>query len=109
MSASPTGHLDDLAGTLDLVALLDERVLAHQHGADAVFLQVEHQSHDVMGELEHLGGHRILQTLDPGHAVADLHDGADLLDLDTRLVALDAGLKDGCDLLRTQFQLNPPN
>jgi hypothetical protein len=53
-------HLDDSAGPLDLIALLDEGVLAHQHRADAVFLQVEHQTHDVVGELEHLGGDRIL-------------------------------------------------
>ncbi len=97
------------AGALDLVALFDERVLAHQHGADAVFLEVEHQSHDVVRELEHLRGDRVLQALDAGHAVAHLHDRADLLDLDASLVALDARLKDARYLLRTQFQLNPPN
>ena len=36
--------LDDLAGALDEVALFDEGVLAHQHGADAVLFQVEHQA-----------------------------------------------------------------
>ena len=77
-------HLDDLAGALDLVALFDEGVFAHEHGADAVLLQVEHQAHDAVGQLEHLGGHRVLQALDAGHAVADLHDGAHFLDVDAR-------------------------
>ncbi len=102
-------HLDDLAGALDLVALFDERVFAHEHGADAVFFEVEHQAHDAVRQLEHLGGYRVLQPLDAGHTVADLHDGAHLLDVDARLVALDAGFKDAGYLLRTQLQLNPPS
>ena len=102
-------HLDDLARALDLVALFDEGVLAHQHGADAVLFEVEHQTHDPVRQLQHLRGHGVLQPLDAGHAVAHLHDGAHLLDVDAGLIALDARLKDACYLLRTQLQLNPPS
>ena len=82
-------HLEDAAGALDAVALLDERVLAEQHGADVVLFEVEHQADDVVRELEHLHGHGVPQAVDAGDAVADLEDGADLFDLDLGLVVLD--------------------
>ena len=37
-------HLQHAAGALDEVALLDERVLAEQHGADVVLFEVERQA-----------------------------------------------------------------
>ena len=48
------GHLEHAAGALDQVALLDEGVLAEQHGADVVLFEVERQADDVVRELEHL-------------------------------------------------------
>ncbi len=100
--------LDDVAGPLDDIALFDEGVFPHEHGADAVFLQVEHQADDVVGQLEHLRGHRVLEPLDTRDAVAHLDHGAHFLEIHPRLVLLDTRLKDAGYLLRTQLQLNPP-
>ena len=75
---------------------------------DAVLLQVEHQPHDPVRELEHLGGHGVLQPVDAGDAVAHLEDRAHFLDVDLSLIVQDLGLEDGRYLLRTQLQLNPP-
>ena len=54
-------HLQHPAGALDEVALLDERVLAEQHGADVVLFEVEHQAGDAVRQLEHLHGHDALR------------------------------------------------
>ena len=64
---------------------------------------------DIVGQLEHLGGHRVLQPLDAGNAVAHLDDGAHFLEIHPGLVLLDTRLKDAGYLLRTQLQLNPPS
>ena len=39
-------HLDDAAGAAHLVALLDERVVAQEHGADVVLLEVQREAGD---------------------------------------------------------------
>ena len=96
-------HLQHAAGALDEVALLDEGVLAEEHGADVVFFEVEGQPDDVVRELEHLHGHAVAQAVDTSDPVADLEDGADLFDLDLGLVALDLGLQDGGDLFGSQL------
>ena len=97
------GHLEHAAGALDVVALLDEGVLPKKHGADVVLFEVQHQAHDVVRELEQLGGHAVAQAVDAGDAVADLEDGADLFDLDLGLIALDLSLQDGGDLFGSQL------
>ena len=43
------GHLDDVAGAADRVALLDEGVLAEQHDADVVLLEVQHEAGHAVG------------------------------------------------------------
>ena len=53
-SSSPTGHLEQAAGALDLVALLDLVPLAEQHGADVVGLEVEREAGHVVRQLEQL-------------------------------------------------------
>ena len=97
------GHLEHPAGALDEVALLDEGVLAEEHGADVVFFEVEGQPDDVVGELEHLHGHAVAQAVDTSDPVADLEDGADLFDLDLGLIVLDLGLEDRGDLFGSQL------
>ncbi len=44
------GHAHDAAGALDLVALFDLGVLAHQHHADLVFFQVHGDAGNVVRE-----------------------------------------------------------
>ena len=81
-------HRHDAAGALDLIAFLDLLVVAEEHGADVVLLEVERQADDVVRELEQLARHDPLEAVDAGDAVADGDDGADLGHLDT---AADAG------------------
>ena len=91
-------HLRDAVRALDDVALLDRPVLAEEHGAHLVPLEVEHHPHDVAGELEELARHRLLEPVDARDAVADLDDAADLLDVDRRLEARKLALDDLADL-----------
>ena len=83
------GHRDDAAGALDDVAFLDLRVLAQQHGADAVFFEVQRDAEHAVRKLEHLAGHGALDAVHAGDAVAERHDAADLGDVDLDGVAAD--------------------
>src|SRR5207247_1459534 len=67
-------HLGDPVRALDDVAFLDELVVAEEHRADLVLLEVEDHPDDVAGELEQLTRHRLLEPVDAGDAVADLDD-----------------------------------
>ena len=51
-------------------------VLAEQHRADAVFLEVERDAEDAVREFEHLAGHRTLAAVHAGDAVTERHHGA---------------------------------
>ena len=102
----PHRHLQHPAGALDGVALLDERVLAQQHGADVVLFEVEHEARDVVRQLEHLGHERVAQAVDARDAVADLQHRADLVDLDLSLVVLDLRLQDRGDLFGAELHFD---
>ena len=95
--------LDDAAGAVDAVTFLDEVRLAEQRRADVVLLEVERHAEHVVGELQELSGGGVVETVDPGDAVARGQDGADLLDGDALVVVLDlllddAGYFGGADL-----------
>jgi hypothetical protein len=83
------GDAGDVAGRIDRVAFLDLVVGAEQHRAHVVLFEVEHHADDVAGELEQLAGHRVLEAPDAGDAVADGQHGADGLELELGLVALE--------------------
>src|SRR3954469_8735898 len=89
-------HRDDAPGALDRIPFLDVGVVAEQHGADALFFEVQRDAEQTVRELEHLPGHRVLDAVNPRDAVADRHDGADFGDGDVNgirpdLVADDLG------------------
>src|SRR5262249_57486433 len=73
---------DDPRGALDRIAFLDLAELAEQHRADAVFLEVQRDPEHPVRELEHLAGHRVLDTVHARDAVADRDDAADFGDID---------------------------
>ena len=93
-------HLGDALGTRDVITLLDEGVRAEQHGADVVFLEIEHEAIDVARELQELAGHGAFEAIDAGDAVAHLEDTARFLEVDRGLVALQLLLDDLADLFR---------
>ena len=76
-------------GALDDVAFLDLRVLAEQHGADAVLFEVQRDAEHAVRELEHLAGHGALDAVHARDAVAERHDAADFGDVDFDGVAAD--------------------
>ena len=53
---------------------------------------------DTAGELNHLLGLAVLQTVDTGNTISDGQDTTGLLDVDGRVKAADAVLKDRGDL-----------
>ena len=92
--------LEQAAGALDGVALLDLVPLAEQHGADVVGLEVQREAGHVVRQLEHLERHAVVEAVDARDAVADREDGADLGQVRAALFeALDPLLEDARDLV----------
>src|SRR3954467_11865558 len=94
------GDLEQVAGALGLVALLDLVPVAEQHGADVIGLEVEREARHVVRELEHLERLAVVEPVDAGDAVGDREDGADLGQVRAAVVdPLDALLEDARDLV----------
>src|SRR4029077_21290575 len=73
-------HVDDGPRALDGLAFLDLAVVAEDHDADVVDLEVErHAAHAVL-ELDHFAGLDVVQSIDAGDAVADREYLADFRD-----------------------------
>ena len=94
------GDVDDGAGPLDRLALLDLLPLAEEGDADVVLLEVERDADDAVLELEPLERDGVLEAVDAGDAVADLEHGAHLGEVGLDVVLLDPGLEDRRDLFR---------
>ncbi len=97
-------------GAAHCVAFVQRGPVAHDDGADVVFLEIERERRDRLarlgrGDLEHLARHRVGQAVDAGHAVLHLEDLADLLDLQVGLIAVDLRKEDVPDLARAQLRL----
>jgi len=69
---------EDLAGALDLLALLDTGEVTEDDDADLVRLKVQRDTQRVVCELQQLVGHRRGQALDVRNAVAGVDHSADL-------------------------------
>ncbi len=90
-------HFQDAARALDGVAFGDVLVLAQNHGADGVALEVQGQAVGrlaVLGgrELEHFALHRVGQAVHAADAVGDGDDRALVADVGRRPQAFDAAL-----------------
>src|SRR5476651_619041 len=71
-------NVDDGAGTLDGVAFADRAILAEDHDADVVALEIERHALDAARELDHLAGLDAVETVDARDAVTNGKDLADL-------------------------------
>ena len=89
------------------IAFLDLGVVAEEHRAHVVGLQVEHEAEHAAGELQQLAGHRLLEAVDARDAVADLDHAPGFLEVDLGLVALELALDDLADLFRLDHVLSP--
>ncbi len=83
------GHGEDLARSLDLLAFLELGEFAKNDGADLVFLKRKRKARDAVREAQQFAGHDLVQPVQPRDPVAQRHDGADLVDLDLRIVVRD--------------------
>ena len=96
-SAGPDGTSTTRPVVRTVSFSLMTEVLAHEHGADLVLVEVECHAVDgvaaLADELEELAGHGALQAVAAGDTVADLHDGADLADVDLGLERLELPLQ----------------
>ncbi len=79
-------HRHDLAGALDLLAFTQLGVVAQQHRADLVFIQVHGQAGHAMGKLDQLARHDLVQPMDARNAVAQGDDRADFVHLHALVV-----------------------
>ena len=70
--------LEQLAGALDRVALDDALPVAEHDHADVVLLEVEREPGHVVGKLQHLQRHAVVEAVDAGDPVSDGEDRADL-------------------------------
>jgi hypothetical protein len=61
---------------LTVIALGDVLVLAENHRADRVALEVEREAEGVRREFDHLALHHVRQAVDAADAVGDRHDRA---------------------------------
>ena len=75
-------HRDDASGALDGVAFLDLLEVAEQHGADAVFFEVQRNAEHAVRELEHLAGHRALDAMHARDTITDRDNASDFGDVD---------------------------
>jgi len=85
-------------GTLDDIALLDQLVVTEDHHADVVGLQVEGHALQAGGELHHLIGLDVVQTVHTGDTITDAQHTAGLLQVSLGGDAQDALLQDVGDL-----------
>ena len=85
----PDGHVQDPAGALDLVALGELGVVAHDHGAHLILFKAHRQAGNAVGKGEEFARHDLVQAMDAGDAVAERNDGSNLIDPDFRVVIRD--------------------
>jgi hypothetical protein len=65
------GNVDNLSSSLDSVTLLDETIVTEDGNTDVVGLQVEAHSSDTGGELNHLLGLDVSETVNTGDTVTN--------------------------------------
>src|SRR5205085_11622771 len=88
----PDRYRENLAGAFHRVALGDVRVLAQNHRADAVTLEIERETEGVLRKLEHLALHDIGEAMDAADAVGHRYHGSLRAHLHAGVEVLDAAL-----------------
>src|SRR5438876_202852 len=106
------GDLEHAGGAAHLIALAQLEIVAENHGADVVFLEIQREAGNLLagrrdGEFEHLARHRGGQPVNPGDAVLHLEDRADFADVDVRQVSrLDFLEEEVLQLAGTQYRIS---
>ena len=93
------------ADTEEIVKRLLKRA-TEQNRADALLLEVQHETVDIIAEVQQLARHRLVQPIDMGNAVADLKNRADIVDVQINVVVLDSFLNYGSNFFRIHFHIS---
>src|SRR6516164_9042353 len=101
--ATADRHVDDGAGALYDVALVDAAVLAEYDDADIVALEVERHATHPVRKRDHLAGLDRVEAIDADDAVADRQHLADLGDICLAAEIGDLMLEDRRNLRRANF------
>ena len=96
-------HREQPAGAVDFVAAVDFQIIAEDDHAHGIFFEVEGQSDDSAGKLDHLARHDAGQAVDAGDAVAHLDHPADLADVDARFELFNFLPNYGSDFVGFEF------
>ncbi len=100
----PDGSVGDASRALDQVPFTQMLLVAHQRDTDRVLVEIEHQPHQSMGELDQLAGHHAFEAIDASDAVAGGEDRARLRHLDLLAVSFDLLAEDAADFICPDFR-----
>ena len=101
--AAADRDVDNRAGALDDVALMDAAVLAEHDDTDIVALEVERHTAHPVRERDHFAGLDRVEAVDAGDAVADRQHLADLRDICLAAEMGDLLFEDRRNLRRPNF------
>ena len=104
--AATDRHVDNRAGALDDVALVDAAVLAEHDDTDIVALEVERHAAHPIGESDHLAGLDRVKAIDASNPVADRQHLADFCNIRLAAELGDFLLEDRRNLRRANFHQN---
>jgi hypothetical protein len=96
-------HGKQFSGGLCLVAFLEFEVVAEDDCSAGIFFEVEGESHDTVGKLNHFAGHHAGESVNPGDPVSDFEDASDFSDINFLFVLFDLFLNDGSDFVGVEF------
>ena len=92
-------HGHNSVRALHRVAFADLGVVAEQHRADLIFLEVQRDAEHAVREFQHFAGHAAVQAVNARDAVADGNHRADFLHRDCLLIVLDLLAQYLCNLV----------
>jgi len=95
------GDINNLAGTLDSLTLLDETIRTEQHNTDLAGLEVHAHSLDTGSELDKLLGLNVGHAVKTGDTITDGEDTASLSETGLLLNTTNSLLEDGRNLSRS--------
>src|SRR2546427_416242 len=93
----PDRDFEDASRAFDGIAFGDVLVIAEDHRADRVALEIERQTERVVRELDHFALHRIRQPMHPRDAVGERHYGTLSPDFRAGVQVLDLALDEFTD------------
>ena len=96
-------HFENAAGAAAALSFLEFQIVAENHGADRIALEIERNAVDAAFELDHLAVHYLGQPMDADNAVEHADDGAFVARLHRGIETFDPLLDDFTDFRWVQL------